>query len=258
MEFVKQNFIDTTTAIVVGSNTATAEYIMRRNLIFQYSSSGFSDDLTTSSMTINFASTQSVSRIAMMGINLKEFNLFYNGVTANTFAITSTSDTVTSQWSSNSESAMYLQMATANCSSVTLDMKSTFQANSEKAIGYFLVSDTHLVFDRIPTAENYEPIIKPKEVVQKLSDGGRRFNRIAEKFQATISYENINTEFRDSLKAVYDLRTEMVFTAFPTTTSWDQICFPVIWHGDFDFYKHSDNPISAGFEGALNISESPS
>ena len=257
MEFVKKSFIDTTTAIVVGSNTLTAEYVMRRDLTYQYASSGFADDLTTASMVINFDATQSVSRIAMMGLNLKEFNLFYDGVTANTFAITSTSDTITSQWSTNSETSMYLQATPVNCTSVTLDMKATTVANSEKAIGYFLLSDTHLVFDRTPTAENYEPMIVPKETVQKLSDGGRRINRIDEKFNATVSYENITASFRNSLKDIYDLRTEMVFCAFPTSSSWDEICYPVVWHGTFQFFKYSGNNPEAGFDGKIKISEAP-
>lgn len=257
MEFAKSNFINTTTAMVVNSNTLAAEFVMRRDTTFQYQSSGLNDDLTTSSMTVNFDSTQSVSRIGIIGMNLKEFNLYYDGVTANTFAITSTSSTNTSQWNANSETAMYLQCTQVNCTSVTLDMKTTIVADSEKALGYYFISDTHLVFDRPPTADNYRPLIVPKETVQRLSDGGTRVNRIGQKFRAKISYENIETSFRDSLKTVYDLRTEMAFVDFPTSTAWNEILYPVVWHGSFDFFNYSSNNPGAGFDGSMIIAEAP-
>jgi len=257
MEFAKKNFINTTTAIVVESNTVAAEYIMRRDLTFQYASSGYNSDLTTTTMTINFAATQSVSRIALMGINLQDFTVYYDGVTASTFDITSTSSTNSSDWFTNSETSMYLQCTAVDCTSVSIQMNQTIVADSEKAIGYLLLSDTHLVFDRLPSADNYRPLIKPKETIQRLSDGGTRINRIDEKFQAKIKYENISTSFRNSLRTVYDLATDVIFTAFPTTSSWDEMCYPVVWHGTFNFYEYSGNNPEAGFDGSIKISQAP-
>jgi len=257
MEFLKANYIQTNTSVIVNSNTTTVDNMMLRDKTLQYLSSGFNDDTTISTMVINFDSTQSVSRIAMLGMNLKEFNIYYDGVTANTFAITSTSATNTSQWSTNSETSLYIMATAVGCTSVSIDMKTTQLANSEKAIGYLAVSSVELDFARIPSAKNYKPVLNSKEIVHKLSDGGIRINYLSTKFSASIKFKNITTSFRDNLKTVYDKKEEFLFTAFGTSTSWDEIFYTVVWPGSFDFYKYSDNAASSGFSGSIKLAEVP-
>src|SRR5690606_3391811 len=110
----------------------------------------------------------------------KSINLFYNGLTANTFSFEPSHATTTSQWSSNSETSLFLRTSEVNISSITLDLKATMLANSEKAIGYFYVGDLQIDFSRLPAASGYTPKINPKEVVHNMSDGGKRLHRISE------------------------------------------------------------------------------
>lgn len=255
MELLKASYINTTTAIVVNSNTQTAEYIMNPDISFQYVSSGFNNDATTATLKINFSETLTVSRIALLGINLREFDLFYNGVTANAFAMTATSSTTTSKWTSNSESALYITVAPVACTSVSLDMKKTMVANSEKAVGYMVVSQERIDFTRIPSAKNYTPLLETQEVTHKLSDGNTRLQVIADRWKATVKLEYISESFRNSLRSIYNLHESHIFVPFGTTTSWDQVIFPCVWQGPFDFYKFSDNAPSAGFEGMIKLLE---
>jgi len=154
MEFLKNNYFETSTALVVDSNTLTADNLLIRDPSFQYVTNGLDDDATTSSLTINFDSTLSVSRIALQQINVKAFDIFYNGATASTFTLDSAAHTTTSQFSNNSYSSMMLKTSAVNCTSVTFDFKSTITANAEKAIGYIYLGDTKLIFPRIPTSKN--------------------------------------------------------------------------------------------------------
>lgn len=255
MEFLKANYINTTTMISVQSNTATAKNIMNRDLTYQYYSDGYNDDTTVTSITISFDATTTISRIALMGINLKSFTLFYNGATASTFALTTTSATTTSNFSTNSETSIYMYCTAVDCTSVTLDMKTTIVANSEKAIGYFMLSNLDLDFARIPSFKNYKPVLDQMETVHKMSDGGVRVQRVQEKFRTTIRFQHVTETFRDSLRTIYDAHSELIFVAFGTTTSWDKVLYQCVWHGDWNFYEYSDDAASAGFTGTINLSE---
>jgi hypothetical protein len=221
MELIKENFINTTTILEVNSNTEAAQYIMNPDTSFQYVSSGLNNDATYSTLKINFPETLTVSRIALAGINIKEFNLFYNGVTANAFALTSGAATTTSQWTSNSETSMYLAFTPVACTSVSLDMKSTQVANQEKAIGYMVASQERLDFSRIPSSKNYNPMINTEEVVHKLSDGNTRIQVIADRWRANIKLEYISESMRNSLRTLYNSHEGLIFVPFGTTTGWD-------------------------------------
>ncbi len=255
MDFLNSNFFNTTTQLTIASGTLTGTFLLNRDLRRQYVTDGFGNDLTTASLTISFDATTAISRIALMGMNLKGFDVFVNGTTASTLTLTSTADTTVSQFSTNSETSIYLEFTQVDATSVTIDMKTTALADSEKAIGWFLVSVPLISFDRIPSAPNYKPLINQKEVVHKMSDGGIRVQTIAEKQSAAIKFKFITESFRDSLKSVYDLHDNFVFVAFPTTSNWDEIIFESVWPGKFDFFKFSDNARGAGFSGNIRLNE---
>lgn len=255
MEFITKNLINTTTQITIDSATGVVENIMSRNTQKQWVSDGFANDLTSSSLTITFSATTSVSRIALMGCNLKSFDIYYNGSTANTFALTTTAATTVSSFTSNSETSLYMVATTANVSSVTIDMRSTITADAEKAIGYFVLADSKLDFERIPASKNYKPKIDSLEVVHKMSDGGTRISVIDRKYMVDIKYKNITASFRDGLKTVYDDGGDFIFVAFGTMTAWDEVLFPCVWEGDFGFYEYSDDAVDAGFEGSIKLKE---
>jgi len=254
MEFIKANYLDTTTQLTISSGTLTVGNILTRDKTFQYVSDGFNNDLTVASTTITFDETTSVSRLAFYGINYKSFTIFYNGATANTFALT-TADTTASDWATNSETSMYLFCTTANVSSITIDAKTTQVADSEKAIGHFVASDLLLDFEKIPSAKNYKPLVNSKETKHKLSDGTIKVNVIARTQAVDVKLKYISETFKNNLRTVYDSKSEFIFSAFGTSTSWDEISFPCIWFGPFDFERYSDNHLAAGFQGKIKISE---
>lgn len=254
MELLKQNLVNTTTAITVGDNTTTVENILLRDLTYQYFTTNFNNDATTASITFTLSAAQPVSRLAILGHNLKGFTVFYDGTTANTFDLTSGPTTV-SDYSSNSETSQYLQFTAVTISSITIDMKTTQVANSNKALGYIHFSDVELDFDRIPSASNYTPLYNPKEVVHKISDGGIKLHYLTSKFSAQIKYKYITEAFRNQLFDIWKTKDVYTFVPFGTATSWDSILFNVAWPGRFEFYKYSDNAASSGFSGTISLSE---
>jgi hypothetical protein len=257
VELLKPNYVDTSTSIVVQSNTVTAEYIMNPDTSFQYVSSGYNNDLTTTTLRINFGSTLTVSRIALSGINLKDFLIYYNGVTANTFSLTTTGATTTSDFSSNSETSLYLRCTPVACTSVSIDMKKTTTANQEKAIGYLVLSQERIDLSttRLPTAKNYTPMLETRQVVHKLSDGNTRIQIIDDKWKVDIKLDYVSRSVRDALLAIYKLHESHIFVPFGTTTSWDKVIFPCVWDSPFDFYKFSDNAPDVGFDGKIKLLE---
>lgn len=255
MEFLTKNLYDTTTSIVVESNTSTSENLFLRDETFQYVSDGFNDDLTTTTITINFSETTSVSRLSLMGINLKDFTIYYNGVTASALSLTSALPTSTSDWSSNSEASMFLRFDTIQVSSISIDAAKTFTADAEKAIGYLFIADTKLVFPRIPSSSDYKPIFKPKQIVHKISDGGVRLHEVDRKYNTKIKFKYIEESFRDNLLALWEDFDHFGFVAFGTATGWDKILYEVVWPGAFEFYKYSDNAVASGFSGSITLNE---
>ena len=256
MEFTTQNLFNTTTQMSVTSNTITVKNLFNPDIEFQYKSDGFNDDNTTSSIVLSFDSTTNVSRIALKETNLKSFTIFYNGTTANTFSLTSTGSTNASDFSTNSETAMYMRFSTTAVSKITIDMKTTQSANAEKAIGFLYVGDLRYIFEDTPSAQNYNPLINRKDVAHTLSDGGVRLQYIQTKQQVNMKMTNISETFRDNLKTIYDLNESVGFAPFPTMASWDQFFFVGPWINNFDFFKHSDNAVNAGFTGNIQLRES--
>lgn len=255
MEFITSNYFNTTTMATVGSGTLTVENLLYRAITLQYKSVGFNDDATTCSITINFGATQSVSRLGLIGMNWKDFTIFHSGVTANTLSLTSTGATTASDWSSNSESAMYLAFATVQAQSFTFDIAATQVANAEKALSYMHFGDVELSFDRIPNAKGYKPMYRPKAIEHTLSDGGKRLQFIDQKFAAQINLKFISASFRDSLYTLWRNNGDFAFVPFGTTTSWDQVLHTVVWPGKFDFFEYADDNPGTGFNGMIKLEE---
>ena len=256
MEFISKSLIDTTTAIVVNSNTATAVNLMLRDVRYQYASDGLNVDGTIATIRINFTATQTVSRIAIVSHNLKEFRVYYNGVTANTFALTATGATTVSYFNANSETGTYLKATAVDCTSVSIDMYSTIVANQNKAIGYLAIANLLSDLDgRVPPAQNYRPLFTPTEVVHELSDGSYRTQVIDRKFSASVTLNFVEQDTKDEIKSVFDLHDDFIFAAFPTTTGWDEVIFPCVWRGAFEFHEVTDNAASSGYSGTIRLLE---
>jgi hypothetical protein len=256
MEFIKANLINTTTQIAVNSNTLSVSSLFNRNPIYQYYSDGLTNDLTTASITITFGTTTPVSRIALLDINVSGFNLFYNGLTANAFTLLN-DNTTSSSYTANADAYKYFTFSTVQCSSITLELKSTLVANSEKVIGMLLLSDLYFEMERIPSANNYKPRQQPKQIVHKMSDGGTKIHNISKKWNLDISYEYLSESFKDSLDTLYSLQTPFNFVGLSTYTGWDGFVFEAVWEGPFDFHEYSNNAQSAGFGGTIRLRETP-
>jgi len=256
MEFLRKNLFDTTTNFVVNSNTATVANLFVRDTRYQYVSDSLAVDGTIASMRINFSETLSVSRIALVGINLKKFSVYYNGVTANTFSLTTTGSTSVSAFITNSETSLFLSATPVDCTSVSIDMYSTIVANQNKAVGWLVVSNVLSDLDgRVPSAQNYKPNFSPKEIVHELSDGSFRSQVVDRKFSATLGLDFIDDALKSEIRTVFDLHDDFIFAAFPTTTSWDEVIFPCIWTGAFEFHSVTDNALSAGYSGSIKLLE---
>jgi hypothetical protein len=254
LEFLKQNFYDTTTQIIVNSNTISSEYLMSPDLTLQCVSSGLNDDTQIFQVRIQFDQTMTVDRIALMGHNVKEYVGYYNGVTANAFALVA-GQTTTMHFTGNADTLQYMPVTPVACTSVSFDFKKTMTVNAEKAIGYLAVSELIYAFERNPAAPDFTPVINPMQLVHQLSTGGTRSHTIDNKWSHKIKFSNITQTFRDSLKAVYDLQTPVLFVPFGTTTAWDGVLYEANWTGPFQFYQYSDSAVAAGYTGQIQLLE---
>lgn len=258
-ELNRQNFINTTSAITVSDGTSTAKFLFLNDLRFEYATDNFNDDNTTASITIAFDETLTVDRIALMNHNLKGFTIFYNGATANTFALTSTANTTVSDYSSNSSTSHYFRCTPVGCTSVTLDMKTTQVADQNKILGYFMISENRTNFSgRVPNAQTYRPRKSRVAIDHRLSDGTIRSQVLEDVWRASFALTFVDETTRDELEALYDDHDSMIFAAFGTTTGWDNVLFPCNWIGEFEFHQHSDNAADAGFSGSINLQETSS
>ena len=254
MEFISANYFQTTTEATVNTGTLTVENLLYRDETLQWKSAGFNDDATTTSLTFTFDQTQTIERIGLVGMNFKDFTIFYGGTTANTLALTS-GPTTASDWSSNSETAMYLQFDTITTDSVTLDITGTQTANSEKALSYLHFGKVEVNFDRLPSAKGYKPSYMPKEIEHNLSDGGTRLHFVDQKFMAKIKLKYVTTAFRDELYAFWQNQGDFGFVPFGTATGWDEIIHTCVWPGKFNFFTYADDNPGTGFNGSIRLQE---
>jgi len=258
MEFLSENYVNTTTQFLVNDGTATVSNIFNPNFRFQFASANFANDLTTVTMRINFDETMTIDRIAICEHNLKDFTLFYNGATANTFVLTNTGDTIASSYSSNSATAHFFRTTQIYATSVSIDMKKTITANQNKAIGYLAISKKRTDFNnRNPSAQGYQLKRNPMQIKHVMSNGGVRLQTLEDKYESNISFEYLTEAVKNELKEIYDNHEEIIFCPFGTTTGWDSVIFPCVWSGDFNFFNYSDNASDAGFSGSINLLETP-
>jgi hypothetical protein len=256
MDFLTANLINTTTQISLTNQTALASSLFNRDEYYQYYTDGLNNDLTSASITITFGTTTSVSRIALIDTNLKDFTVFYNGVTASTFTLVSQATTASS-FTGNADENVMLRFATIGVSSVTIQMKKTITADQEKILGLFYIGDTYFSLGKLPNASNYKPQRVPKEIVHTLSEGGTRVSRVREKFDLSINLDYVSASDVSSLKDV-KAQSSFNFAAFSTSTGWtNPVFFEAVWPGSFNFYEFSDEVVSNGFSGNIKLKETP-
>lgn len=253
MEFLFPNYINTSTAITVDSNTVTAEYILNPNTTYKYWSDGYANDSTTTTLQITFATNTAISRFALVGINLKNFAIYRNNTTT-TFTLQN-AHTTASTFITNSSTSMFLRCSTAAATSINIVMKSTIVANQEKEIGYLYIGHNVFTLNPMPDSNGYTPMIDLKQNVHQLSDGRKRINNMYRKKTAKISVSNITSTMRNNLKLIYNWRQPFVFVPFGTSTGWDEFMMECVWQGDFGFYKVTDNAATSYYAGTMDLKE---
>lgn len=254
--FFYENQINTTTQITPSTGTNTAGFLFDGLVNEVYQSSGDGSDLTTTTLTIEFVSTQNASNIVLQNINLKSFKIYYNSNSANLFSLTSDGvNTGTSEWSNNSTTNLYLQFATNSVKSIIIEATATMISDAEKTIGEMFILDKRYEFIKDPSAKEYKVQINRKEFSHEMSDGGIAVYRIAEKFKTNITRKYIEKSEYDDLKTIWQDGDPIVFCPEPTGTSWNNNIYTVNWIGAFTFEQYIDNYKGNGYRGQIQLRE---
>lgn len=251
MLFLRSNFFNTTTQATVDSNTSTVSDMIDGNESTQYISSGYNSDTLSTTITVTFDTTQTVSNIILLNHNMKKFLLYYNNTTTNLFS-------PSLLYLTNSETSHFFSVATVtNITSINLKIDTTITPNQEKQLGEFIITNLLYDFstDRLPTAKNYRPELQKKQVVHKMSDGGIHLYNIADKFKARIRLDFVPTSTEITLKSIYDLNDSFLFVPFETTSAWDAQVYDVNWVKTYNFLRFTDNNKNLGYRGEIRLAE---
>jgi hypothetical protein len=248
MEFLKENLINTTSMILVDSNTDTVENIIDKNINLKYYTLNY-NSTTSCIISIEFDTPTVISNILILNHGLKSYRAWYDSMTANAFnpAI---------NISNNSDTSSYYYFASVTVGSVQLEMYSSIVSNEEKKVGELIVSERLLKLDNNPSADNYNPSFNQKQILHEMPDGGMISFKIQNKNKFNLNLPFITSSIHNTLKTMYENNNEMVFMPFPTATSWDGIASPVVWIGQFNF-KYSANVKAIGFTGSILLEEVP-
>ena len=135
MEFLYKNYFNTSTLATVGSGTDSVANMFDRDSDSQYATSGKNNDAVGATIGIVFPSSKNIDRIVLQNINLKSFKIYHSSNGANTFTLSTTAETNTTEWSTNSTTSLYLVFATTAVSSIWIEATATIVAAQEKKIG---------------------------------------------------------------------------------------------------------------------------
>lgn len=259
MEILTTNYLNTTTLVSVASGTDTVDRLFNRIAEDNYyESSGYATNTAGVTIGISFVVAKSISRIALQGINLKDFSVYYNSNSANTFSITS-AETSVSDWSNNSDTSVYLKFDTISVDSVFVVCTATMAGGDEKRISQLWINDKKISFENNPDVGGYKPRLDSKEVVHEMSDGGSTKYVFGEAFESSIKLNYQSQDMYDHLYDLYKAKKTFVFVPFPTGTSWEyDHMYEVNWIGDFNFMQLAGNDWQdLGYTGQFKMEETP-
>lgn len=255
-EFHRRNLLNTLgTLFATAGQTGTATALFDRDISLRWASSGY-NGATSLVLSVNFASATVIDHIMLLNHNLRQFRVFYNSLTANTF-------TPAINVSGASNTFSYFAFNTITVSSIDLQMdiaNTTTVAGSsttEKVLGEFIVTRNLLTATvRNPAADNYRPVLRRVGVRHEMADGGSSFFYFADKFQADIRLSNITTAFKDDLDELYDDALPFIFIPLATTGStWDGDAFEVEWTGANDFKWAGNDKNAQGWNGGMRLEQ---
>lgn len=246
MELLSDNLINTTTQIIVDSNTDIVSFLFDRTLDTSYETSGYPSN-TSTIISIEFETPTIVNNIILQDHNLKQFRAFYDSATANTFSVDINETT-------NSQTSNYYTFNSVTVSSVQLQMDQAQTADTEKEVSQFIIAYCNIQFERNPTIKQFKPVVKKTQVKHKMPDGGIVLYNISNKYMAKIKFEYISSTFYNQFRTLFYDQNPLYFVPFPTTTSWDGAAYPVLWTGDFDF-NYGANVKESGYSGNIILEE---
>lgn len=257
MEFLYNNFVNTTTLVSVTTGTTSVSSLFDRNKTTYYTSDGCDSDLTVTTIRIGFSSSKNISRIVLENINFKCFKVYYNSNTANLFTLVGAA-TNASSWTQNSDTSLYLKFATVSAVSiVTIACTTTMVANEEKEIGELWITDKYYSMTYNPAASEFTPVFARKQYKHEMSDGGAMVYVVQDNFKCTIKRNYVASSEFTSLLALNQLYDSFVFVPFPTGTAWDEQplgVYGVNWTNDFNF-RYSQNYKGNGYSGDMTLEE---
>ena len=256
-EFWDNNLLETTTQIqfISDSNTATAVNLFDRYKTRSYVTQNHGTN-TSATIRINFDSTVPVSRIAVQNHNLKQFRAYYNGVTANTFALATGGDTSATNYATFSGTSSCWMFSTTYVTSVSIQMDLAQTDDTEKRVGELWVSDLRLRLDVNPDIGGFDPLLRNKQIVHEMSDGGIAVYDIRDKWDCKMKLKYKGASMTTALRAIYDSKTDFCAIPFPTGTTWDSDIYNVVWVGPFDGLRPSGNNWrDLGFDHVFQLRE---
>lgn len=257
MECLYKNIVNTTSLIYVNNGTANVTYLLDRKDDLQFASVGDNDDNTTTTIRVDFTSSENIDHIAISNCNWKSFKIYYNSNSANVITPIGMA-TNTSVWQTNSDTYLYIYFATTACQSVFFEVTATMVANEEKKCGDLYIGKRYLQFDQNPSSKGYKVKIQRKEYVHEMANGGWSMYVLDNSYFADIDLDYVPASMTARFWSLYQEDTEFVFVPFPTGTSWNGQIYEVNWIGEYSFDQPSDNHYSdAGYSGKLKLRETP-
>lgn len=243
MEFLSINLINTTSLYAVASGTATAQYLIDRNVDTKYQSSGIATT-TAVDIVVTLPNTATMSHAILRKINAGTVQIFADTTTNILYSMTS-----------NVAQDLYAEFSATTVKVVTVRLNNPF-TGTDKYIGELGFHTRLLEFERNPSADDYKPSIFRKQIEHEMPDGGIVLFNVRDKFRAKLSWDFITGTFYNSLLDIYETGDPFVFVPFPTMTAWDGKAHEVVWPGQFDF-KHSTNDKVQGYSGSITLKETP-
>jgi len=249
MEFCDKNFLDTISSVITDSGTGTISYLFDRNTDLDYQSSGYTAD-TSTTLNITFSPAKVVSRILLQNHNLKQFRIYYNSATANTFS-------PDINVSGNSDTNHYFAFSSTTVSSIQIQMDDVIETGQERSIGELVISDLKISLDHNPPAKDYKPILKKKKIRHEMPDGGVSIFNVDIKYKTKIKLKYLSDSLYSKFSDLYSEGEQFYFIPMGTTSSWNGAAYEVNWTNDFDF-KYAEDSRTQGYEGNIVLEETPS
>lgn len=249
MEFLSANIANTTTLFTTtAGGTGTLANLVDRNVRLEWGSVGNTTD-TSSLISIQFGTNTVISNLFLQNHNLRQYRIFFNSVTANTF-------TPDINISGASVTSTYFLVTSVTVQSIQIQIDRSITDDTERSIGEWFAGFRQLQFTVNPSIEQFNPVTSRTQVLHKMPDGGMISYFVRDKFKADLEFSFITDAFRNNLFNAFNNAQPLYFLEFPTTTAWDGAAREIIITSDFDF-KYGTNQRAQGWNGAMRIEETP-